>query len=80
MDDFKKSIHQLDIQINTNVNGLKGNVNVIAGYVNNVNPNNTILLENDKILTQVYMEVAKLNEKFTASAYKLSSQQIEQLC
>lgn len=80
LEDFKKSIWNLSIQINTNSNGLKANTNLLTGYINGVNPDNQILIENDKILTQVYMETSKINEKFTQSAYGLGAQQIEQLC
>lgn len=80
LEDFKKSVRELNIQLNTNSNGLKANTNIIIGYVNNVNPDNQKLIDNDKILTQVYMETAKLNEKFTQSAYGVNSQQIELLC
>lgn len=80
VDNFKKSVHDLNIQISPCSDGLKATTNIVVNYINGVNPNNAILIENDKILTQVYVETSKINEKFTQNAYGLGAQQIEQLC
>ena len=40
LDSFKKSVRDLNIQINTNSGSTKANSNLILGYVNSVNPDN----------------------------------------
>lgn len=68
------------MQVNTNSSSLKANTNMFINYVNGINPDNQVLIEQDKILTHVYMETSKINEKFTQSTYGVSTQQVESLC